>query len=100
MPEVYLLSTSEVRIQIFTIDGKNLDCWNHPNMLSLKNRMGGSLKKKRFFVSKVYKVYKMRQLFFSKCPKQKKKIFLFRAFFLHDLLYFLSLSNILFEKSV
>jgi len=40
VPEVYL-STSEVRIQVFTIDGKNLDCWNHPNMLSLKNRRGG-----------------------------------------------------------
>ena len=41
MPEVYL-STFEVRIQVFTIDGKNLDCWNHPinNMLSLKNRGG------------------------------------------------------------
>ena len=39
MPEVYL-STSEVRIQDSTIDGKNLDCWNHPNMLSLKNRRG------------------------------------------------------------
>ena len=39
MPEVYL-STSEARIQVFTIDGKNLDCWNHPNMLSLKNRRG------------------------------------------------------------
>ena len=39
MPEVYL-STSEVRIQVFKIDGKNLDCWNHPNMLSLKNRRG------------------------------------------------------------
>ena len=43
MPEVYL-STSEVRIQVFTIDGKNLDCWNHPNMLSLKNRRGGKEK--------------------------------------------------------
>ena len=40
VPEVYL-SVSKVRIQVFTIDGKNLDCWNHPNMLSLKNRMGG-----------------------------------------------------------
>ena len=39
MPEVYL-STSKVRIQVFTINGENLDCWNHPNMLSLKNRMG------------------------------------------------------------
>ena len=65
MPEVYQ-STSEVRIQFFTIDGKKLDCWNHPNMLSLKNRMGGGRKmgkKKRFFVPKVYKVYKMRQIF-------------------------------------
>ena len=65
MPEVYL-STSEVRIQVFTIDGKNLDCWNHPNMLSRKNRMGGKKwGKKWFVVPKVYKVYKMRQLFFS-----------------------------------
>ena len=39
MPEVYQ-STSEVRIQVFTIDGKNLDCWNHPNMLSLKIVLG------------------------------------------------------------
>ena len=39
VPGVYL-STSEVRIQVFTIDGKNLDSWNHPNMLSRKNRMG------------------------------------------------------------
>ncbi len=39
MPEV-CQSTSEVRIQVFTIDGRKLDCWNHPNMLSLKNRMG------------------------------------------------------------
>ena len=65
MPEVYQ-STFEVRIQVFTIDGKNLDCWNHPNMLSLKNRRGGGKKngeKKRFFVPKVYKVYKTRQLF-------------------------------------
>ena len=48
MPEVYL-STSEVTIQVFTIDGKHLDFWNHPNMLSLKNRMGGELNKKAFF---------------------------------------------------
>ena len=44
MPEVHL-STSEVRFQVFTIDGKNLDCWNHPNMLSLKNRRGGGKEK-------------------------------------------------------
>ena len=45
MPEVYL-STSEVRIQVITIDRKNLDCWNHPNhdMLCLKNRRGGGRK--------------------------------------------------------
>ena len=50
MPEVYL-STIEVRIQVFTIDGKNLDCWNHPNMLSLKNRRGRkkNWKKKAIF---------------------------------------------------
>ena len=61
MPEVYQ-STSEVRIQVFTIDEKNLDCWNHPNMLSLKNRMG-KWGEKAVFVPKVYKVYKMRHIF-------------------------------------
>ena len=49
MPEVYL-STSKVRIEVFTINGKNLDCWNHPNMLSLKNRMGGEMEKKAVFL--------------------------------------------------
>ena len=43
MPEVYQ-STSEVRIQVFTIDGKNLDSWYHLNMLSLKYRRGGGKK--------------------------------------------------------
>ena len=60
MPEVYL-STSEVRIQVFTIDGKNLDCWNHPNMLSLKNRRGGERKmekKSGFFCLKSTKSIK------------------------------------------
>jgi len=38
-------STSEVRIQVFTINAKKLDCWNHPNMLSLENRGGGGEKK-------------------------------------------------------
>ena len=47
MPGVYL-STSEVRIQVFTIDGKNLDCWNHPDMFSQKNRRGGEWKKAVF----------------------------------------------------
>ena len=67
------LSTSEVRIQVFTIDGKNLDCWNHPKMLSLKNRMGSRKKiekKSVFFVPKVYKVYKMTQIF-SRYPELK-----------------------------
>ena len=43
MPEVCQL-ISEVRIQIFMINIKNLDCWNHPNMFSLKNRRGGDTK--------------------------------------------------------
>ena len=82
MPEVYL-STSEVTIQVFTIDGKHLDFWNHPNMLSLKNRMGGKWgKKSGFCVPKVYKVYKMRQLFFSRYPELKNKKNLLRAIFL------------------
>ena len=80
MPEVFQ-STSEVRIQVFTIDEKNLDCWNHPNMSSLKNRMGGgeegekSGRKKRFFVPKVYKVYKMRQLFSQVIRNSNTKLF-------------------------
>ena len=81
MPEVYQ-STSEVRIKVFTIDGKNLDCWNHPNMLSLKNRMGGNGEKKRFFVPKVYKVYKMRQFFSPMYPELKYKTFLLSTIFL------------------
>ena len=37
--EVYQ-STSKVRNQVFMINAKKWDCWNHPKMLSLKNRMG------------------------------------------------------------
>ena len=52
MPEVCQL-ISEVKNQIFMIKIKNLDCWNHPNMLSLKNRRGVSKilaqKKTNFF---------------------------------------------------
>ena len=65
MPEVYL-STFGVRIEVFAIDGKNLDCWNHSKQRSLENRRGVSKKNEKkngFFVPKVYKVYKMKQFF-------------------------------------
>ena len=39
------------------------------------------LPKKIDFLSKVYKVYKMRQLLFSKCPELKYTFFLFRKLF-------------------
>ena len=70
MPDVYQ-STSEVRIQVFMINAKNLDCWNHPNMFSLENRRGvkKNWKKMCFFVPKVYKIKKIRQFFLSKCPQ-------------------------------
>ena len=82
MPEVYQ-STFEVRIQVFTIDGKNLDCSNHPNMLSLKNRRGGKekWKKKRFFVPKVYKVYKTRKKFSHDIRNKNTKLFYLEQFF-------------------
>ena len=66
-------STSEVRIQVFTINAKNLDCWNHPNMLSLENRMGlpKKLGEKRGFVPKVYNIKKLRQILFSRYPELK-----------------------------
>ena len=63
MPEVYL-STSEVRIQVFTIDGKIWTVGIIQNSVVWKI-VGGAKKwgEKQFFVPKVYKVYKMRQFF-------------------------------------
>ena len=74
MPDV-CQSISEVRIQVFTINAKNLDCWNHPNMPSLNNRMGKRKPEKKWiFVPKVYKIKKMRQIFL-KMSAIKIKIF-------------------------
>jgi len=59
-------STSEARVEVFMINAKNADFWNHPNMFILENRRGRCIKneeKKRFFVPKVYKITKMRQFF-------------------------------------
>ena len=38
VPEVSQ-STSEIRIQVFTINAKNLEFWNHFNLFNPKNRM-------------------------------------------------------------
>ena len=77
MPEV-CQSTSEVRIQVFTINAKNLDCWNHPNMLSLKNRMGGGErkpKKKSGFLCLKSTKSKIETTFFSQHVRNKNRIF-------------------------
>ena len=89
MGSVMCLLCTQIIKKIFwwrkIIRTKNLDCWNYPNTLILKNRRGGCLKngkKNSTFVPKVYKNKKLRQLFFSTCPEQKLKSFLFGTIFL------------------
>ena len=80
MPEV-CQSTSEVRIQVFTINAKNLDCWNHLNMLSLKNRMEKKNEKKSGFLCLKSTKSKIETTFFLNMSKIKIEFFLLRTLF-------------------